>query len=83
MHMETSLESVPGIAECYGHCRGRGSWPNISGTKFTGVDGPFVKKKYRYTFDNLWNKKVMFRLQLNGREFDLLQSFEIIKITTK
>jgi hypothetical protein len=79
--METGLENVPEIIECYGY----GSWPNISGAKFTGVvtvydDGD---KKYRYTFNNLWNKKVTFCLELFGREFEYLRSFEIIKTTTK
>jgi hypothetical protein len=79
--METSLESVPEIIECHGHCSGSGCWPNISGVKFTGtVDGPFELNKYSYTFNNLWNKKVTFRLQLNGREFEYLDSFSIVKI---
>jgi hypothetical protein len=81
--METSsLESVPEIIECYGYRRGR--WPNISGAKFTSIvtvydDG---KKRYHYTFNNLWNKKVTFRLELIGREFEFLESFKIDKITT-
>jgi hypothetical protein len=80
--METGqLESVPEIIECSG-CH-RGSWPNISGAKFTGVDGTDGPKKYSYTFNNLWNKKVTFRLKLYGREFESLRSFKIVKITTK
>jgi hypothetical protein len=85
--METGLENVPEIIECVGHLRG--SWPNISGAKFTGVDGandpfgPYAFKKYRYTFNNLWNNKVTFCLELNGREFEFLESFEIVKITPK
>jgi hypothetical protein len=86
--METSsFENVPEIIQCYGHRRA--SWPNISGTKLTGVDGtdglfgPFASKTYSYTFNNLWTKKVTFCVELNGREFDFLQSFEIVKITTK
>jgi hypothetical protein len=80
--METGLENVPEIIECSG--RGRGSWPNISGAKFTDtIDGLGDEKKYRYTFNNLWSKKVTFCLELNGREFESLRSFEIIKITTK
>jgi hypothetical protein len=80
--MENGLESVPEIIECYGNC---GSWPNISGAKFTGtVDCRFgPNKEYSYTFNNLWNKKVSFCLELNGREFEYLISFEIIKITSK
>jgi hypothetical protein len=84
--METGLESVPEIIKCDG-CVVSGSWPNISGAKFTGtVDGtddPFELKKYSYTFNNLWNKKVTFRLELTGREFEFLESFEIVKMTTK
>jgi hypothetical protein len=82
--METSsFENLPEIIECYG-CGRRGSWPNISGAKFDGtVDVPFSNKKYHYTFNNLWNKKVTFRLELNGREFEFLIAFKIIKTTTK
>jgi hypothetical protein len=82
--METGLENVPEIIQCYGF--NRGSWKNISGATFTGTveaDGPFGKKKYRYAFNHLWNKKVTFCLELYGREFQFLESFEIIKITTK
>jgi hypothetical protein len=80
--METGqLESVPGIIECFGFRRG--SWPNISGAKFTGVDGPFHNKTYSYTFNNLWNEKATFGLKLIGREFESLESFNIVKITTK
>jgi hypothetical protein len=81
--METGLESVPEIIEWDGY-GSRGSWP-ISGAKLTGtVDGPFGgNKRYSYTFNNLWNKKVSFRLELNGREFKSLRSSKIIKITTK
>jgi hypothetical protein len=88
--METwQIESLPEIIECsafgsrgYGSS---GSWPNITGAKLTGtVDGPFGgNKRYSYTFNNLENKKVSFRLELNGREFEYLIAFEIIKITTK
>jgi hypothetical protein len=80
--METNLENVPEII-CY--AGRRGSWPNIPGAKFTGtVDRPFDdEKKYRYTFNNLWSKKVMFRLEINGREFEYLHWFKIDKITTK
>jgi hypothetical protein len=83
--METGIESLPEIIECYGYGYGRGSWPNISGAKFTGTEdeGPFELKKYSYTFNNLWNKKVTFRLELNGREFGYLNCFKIDKITTK
>jgi hypothetical protein len=78
--METGLESVPEIIEC----RGYGGWPNIPGAKFDStVDVPFSNKKYRYTFNNLWNKKVSFCLELNGREFGYLHWFKIDKITTK
>jgi hypothetical protein len=77
--METGLENVPETIECYGYPRG--SWPNISRAKFTGVDGPFGNKKY--TFNNLWNKKVTFCLELFGREFEYLIAFMIIKIATK
>jgi hypothetical protein len=76
--METGLENMPEIIECYG-CDRRGSWPNISGAKFTGTVDGTGNKKYRYTF----NKKVTFCLELNGREFESLRSFEIDKITTK
>jgi hypothetical protein len=81
--METSrLENVPEIIDCIGPRSG--SWPNIPGAKFTGtVDGPYSGKKYRYTFNNLWNKKVSFCLELTGREFEFLEVFKIIKITTK
>jgi hypothetical protein len=79
--METGVENVPEIIECDGYYSD--SWPNISGAKFTDtVDLPFFKR-YRYTFNNLWNKKVSFRLELNGREFESLRAFKIIKITTK
>jgi hypothetical protein len=85
--METSsLESVPEIIECSSAYGSRGIWPNISGAKFTGVDrsdGPLGEKKYRYTFNNLWNKKVSFCLELIGREFEYLDWFKIDKITTK
>jgi hypothetical protein len=82
MHMETGLENVPEIIRCHGN---RGSWPNIAGAKFTDTaDGRYEdEKKYLYTFNNLWNKKVTFRLELNGLEFKFLESFKIIKITTK
>jgi hypothetical protein len=84
--METGLENVPEIIECNG-CGRRGSWPNISGAKFTmtvdGADVPFSNKKYRYTFNNLRNNKVTFRLELIGREFEYLIAFKIIKTTTK
>jgi hypothetical protein len=81
--METGIESLPEIIKCYGGGR-RGSWPNISGAKFTGIDvGSFYEKKYSYTFNNLWNKKVTFRLELSGREFEYLYWFKIDKITTK
>jgi hypothetical protein len=80
--METGLENVPEIIECDGYSSG--SWPNIPGAKFTSTaDGPFGDKKYSYTFNNLWNKKVTFRLELNGREFESLDWFKIIKITMK
>jgi hypothetical protein len=89
--METGqLGSLPEIIECSSAYGSRGSWPNIS--KFTGtVDGfgggnkkyhPFVEKKYRYTFNNLWNKKVTFCIELNG-EFKYFDCFKIVKITTK
>jgi hypothetical protein len=79
MHMEAGLENVPEIIECNGR---RGGWPNISGAKFTGtVDGPYGDEtKYHYTFNNLWNEKVTFCLELIGREFESIRSF---KITTK
>jgi hypothetical protein len=82
MHLETwQLESVPKIIECGGY--DSESWPNITGAKLTGTtDGP-GNKKYSYTFNNLWNKKVTFCLELNGREFGYLQLFKIIKITMK
>jgi hypothetical protein len=84
--METGqFESLPEIIECDG-CGRRGSWPNISGAKFTGMDvtyGLFGEKKYIYTFNNLGNNKVTFRLELNGREFGYLNWFKIVKITTK
>jgi hypothetical protein len=84
MHMETGqLESVPEIIKCDGYCSE--IWPNISGAKFTGtVDGrPYGDEtKYHYTFNNLRNMEVTFGLELNGREFEFLHSFEIIKITT-
>jgi hypothetical protein len=80
MQMETGLENLPEIIECYGY----GSWPNISGAKFTGmIDRPYAPKKYHYTFNNLWNKKVTFCLELKGREFEYLKSYKIVKITTK
>jgi hypothetical protein len=80
--METGqLESVPEIIECSG-CH-RGSWPNIPGAKFTGVDGRFGSKKYSYTFNNLSNKNFTFCLELIGKEFEFLQSFKIDKITMK
>jgi hypothetical protein len=85
--METGLENVPEIIECDERDEDTyGSWPNIFGAKFTGVDGtddPYANKKYHYTFNNLWNEKVTFCLELNGLEFEYLKSFEIIKITTK
>jgi hypothetical protein len=31
----------------------------------------------------LWNKKVTFRLELIGREFESLRSFKIVKTTMK
>jgi hypothetical protein len=81
--METGqLKSVPNIIECGGYYGG--SWPNITGAKSTGTTyGLFGNKKYSYTFNNLGNKKVTFGLELNGREFESLRSFEIVKITTK
>jgi hypothetical protein len=76
------LESLPEIIECYVY-NGR-SWPNITGTKFTGTaDRLFGEKKYSYTFNNLWNKKVSFCLELTGREFEYLLSFSIAKITRR
>jgi hypothetical protein len=80
--METGqLESVPEIIECFVYHSG--SWPNISGAKLTGTgDSMLTFKKYSYTFNNLWNKKVTFGLELIGREFEYLYSFEI-KTTTK
>jgi hypothetical protein len=79
--METGLESVPEIIVCYGYS-GISSWPNISEAKLTGTDdGPFGCNK-TYTFNNLWNKKVTFHLKLYGPEFESLDWFEIIKITT-
>jgi hypothetical protein len=56
MHLETGLENVPEIIQCCG-LYGRGIWTNISGVKFTAteVHGPYGSKKYRYTFNNLWN----------------------------
>jgi hypothetical protein len=81
--METGLENVPEIIECDGY--DSGSWPNISGVKFTGTVGPYDgndEEKYQYTFNNLWNNKVTFCLELNGEEFEFLESFEIVKITT-
>jgi hypothetical protein len=84
--METGqLESLPKIIKFYGY-RSE-SWPNITGAKLTGVDGPLGgnndDKEYCYTFNNLWNKKVSFSLELIGREFEFLQRFNIIKITPK
>jgi hypothetical protein len=79
--METGqLESLPEIIECYG-CGRRGSWRNISGAKFTGtVNSPFGAYKKFYTFNNLWTKKVTFCLEINGREFESLESFKIMPI---
>jgi hypothetical protein len=80
--MENGLESVPEIIECHGFSDR--SWQNISGAKFTGTDdGPFAYKEYSYTFNNLWSKKVTFRLELYGQEFEFLRWFKIVKITTK
>jgi hypothetical protein len=89
------LESLPEIIECYGY-NGTGSWPNISGANifvwwpnifgqpYTWKPGSlFSQKKFRYTFNNLWSKKVTFRLELNGQEFESLESFKIVKITMK
>jgi hypothetical protein len=77
--METGLENVPEIIECRGNCSR--SWPNIAGAKLTGtfVDHLYSYSgiKYRYTFENLWKKKVTFCLELNGEEFAYLQSFKI------
>jgi hypothetical protein len=82
MQMETGLENLPEIIKCFVYRSG--SWPNISGAKFTAtVDRPYAPNKYRYTFNNLWNKKVSFCLELKGREFEYLESFKIVKITTK
>jgi hypothetical protein len=85
--METSsLENVPELIECSRQIYYSGSWPNILGAKFDGtVDRRFPAgcKKYRYTFNNLWNKKVTFCLELIGREFEYLESFAIVKITPK
>jgi hypothetical protein len=82
--METGQENVPKIIDYTGHGR-RGSWPNISGAKLTGTVDGFGggNKKYSYTFNNLWNKKVTFCVELDGREFESLESFKIVKITTK
>jgi hypothetical protein len=83
--METGqLESLPEIIECSAYGK-RVGWPNIPGAKSTGtIDRPFAgEKKYHYTFNNLWNKEVTFGLELNGREFESLESFKIVKITTK
>jgi hypothetical protein len=78
----SSLESVNEIFKCDG--LSSGGWPNIPGAKFDGtVDGPSELKKYSYTFNNLRNKKVSFCVELIGREFEFLQRFKIIKITTK
>jgi hypothetical protein len=78
MNMETGLENVPEIIKCNGR---RGGWPNISGAKFTGtVDRPYADKKYRYIFNNLWNKKVTFCLELIGREFESFEFFKIFKL---
>jgi hypothetical protein len=83
--METSsFENLPEIIECRGYNGGTGSWPNISGANLTGtIEGLFGQKIYSYTFNNLWNKKVTFCLELIGREFEFLQRFKIVKITTK
>jgi hypothetical protein len=84
--METGqIESVSEIIECVGYNGGTESWPNISGANLTGpIDVLFGgKKKYSYTFNNLWSKKVSFSLELIGREFKSLDWFKIIKITTK
>jgi hypothetical protein len=83
MLTETGLENVPEIIKCDGYCSE--IWPNISGAKFTGtVDRPYGDEtKCHYTFNNLRNMEVTFGLELNGREFEYLISFEIIKITTK
>jgi hypothetical protein len=85
------LERLPEIIECDGYPSE--SWPNITGAKFTGMveaegwedeDDSFgATKKYSYTFNNLWNKEVTFCLELIGREFEYLNRFKIIKITTK
>jgi hypothetical protein len=89
MHMETGLENVPETIECDGYVGGESdSWPNISGAKFTGFDltdeeDPYGNKKYSYTFNNSWKKKVTFCLELIGQEFEYLQLFKIVKITTK
>jgi hypothetical protein len=74
------LESVPEIIECSAYGKG---WPNISGAKSTGTDDLPFFKRYRYTFNNLRNNKVTFRLELNGREFEFLIAFKIVKTTTK
>jgi hypothetical protein len=87
MCIETGLENVPEIIEWDGYCSG--SWPNISGAKYTGtVDNPFVdddgdsSKKYRYIFNNLLDKKATFHLELYGLEFEYLKFFKIIKIAS-
>jgi hypothetical protein len=74
MHMETGFENVPEIIFCRGF--NIGSWPNISGAKFTSREGGY-NGLYTYTFNNLWNKKVTFRLEIYGREFVFLESFTL------
>jgi hypothetical protein len=71
------LESLPAIIECDGF---NARWPNISRANLTGtIDDLFGEKKYRYTFNNLWNKKFTFCLELIGREFESFGSFKTTK----
>jgi hypothetical protein len=64
---------------CSGYDRVK--WPNISGTKLIKAKRTFIANlnyPVMYTFNNLANKNLMFRLELIGNAL-YLQGFKIVK----
>jgi hypothetical protein len=85
--METGLENVPAIIACDGYCKKRFGESLRDRIDGTSGGGPLFgnNQKYPYRFNNMWNKKVAFCVQLKKELYhsrcNLVVSFNIVKIT--